>query len=198
VYDVKNNKRLVANIELIDLKTGTTVATVKSDLLGNYLVPLPIGKDYAFNVNKKGYLFYSDNFSLASSTQDSAFFRDIPLSPLDTSAILVLHNVFFDTREYTLKTASTIELDRLVTLMKDNPTMIVEISGHTDDVGNDQTNLTLSANRAKAVVQYMMDKGIAADRMIARGYGESKPVADNSTEAGRAQNRRTEFKIIKL
>lgn len=198
VFDKKNNKRLVANIELVDLKTGNTMATVKSDLLGNYLVPLPVGRDYALNVNRKGYLYYSDNFSLIGMEKDTSFTRDIPLQPLDTSAIMVLNNVFFDSRQFTLKPQSDLELNRLVDLMKENPTMVTEIGGHTDDVGNDQTNQTLSEKRAQAVVQYLVSKGIPVERLVAKGYGETMPVADNATAEGRAQNRRTEFKILKL
>jgi outer membrane protein OmpA-like peptidoglycan-associated protein/tetratricopeptide (TPR) repeat protein len=198
VYDVKTQRRLVANIELTDLETGQTAATIRSDKLGNYLVPLPIGKDYAFNVNRKGYLFYSGNFSLKNTVQDSAFTRDIPLQPLDTSAVLVLHNIFFDTKQYTLQPASETELNRLVALLKENPALTTEISGHTDDVGSDKDNLLLSERRAQAVVRYLMTKGIAGERLQAKGYGEEKPVADNTTEAGRAENRRTEFKILTL
>lgn len=198
VYDAKNQKRLVANIELQDLETGQTMADIKSDLMGNYLVALPVGRDYGLNVNKKGYLFHSENFSLKGADKDTGYFREVPLVPLDTSAIMVLNNVFFASREFTLKAESFVELNRLVGLMKENPTMIVEISGHTDDVGNDQINLTLSDKRAQAVVQYLVQKGIEAERLVAKGYGESKPVADNETPEGRAQNRRTEFKIIKL
>ncbi|WP_343674085.1 OmpA family protein [Chitinophaga sp.] len=198
VYDKKSNKRLVANIELIDLKTSTTMATIKSDLLGNYLVPLPVGRDYALNVSRKGYLFYSENFSLNINEKDTAFYREIPLQPLDTSAILVLHNVFFDSKQFMLKPESGAELDRLAILMTENPSIEVEIGGHTDNVGNDQDNMLLSERRANAVVQYLINKGIASNRLEAKGYGESMPVADNGTADGRAQNRRTVCKIIKL
>lgn len=198
VYDAKTQRRLVADVELINLATGLNVATIRSDKMGNYLVPLPVGKDYAFSVNKKGYLFFSDNFSLKSSSQDSSFERNIALQPLDTSAVLVLHNIFFDTRQYTLKIESVTELNRLVNLMKENPTLVTEIGGHTDDVGNDKDNQLLSERRAQAVVKYLVEKGIQPERLQAKGYGESVPVAENTTEAGRAQNRRTEFKILKL
>jgi len=198
VYDAKTKRRLVANIETTDLATGQTVATIRTDKIGNYMMPLPIGKDYAFTVNRKGYLFYSDNFSLKNVAPDSFFVREIGLQPLDTSATIILHNIFFDSRQFTLKPASEVELNRLVTLLKDNPTLITEISGHTDDIGNDKDNQLLSERRAKAVVKYLVDKGIAPERLQAVGYGETKPVEENNSEAGRAANRRTEFKILKL
>ncbi len=198
VYDAKTQKRLVANIETYDLATGQVAATIRTDKVGNFMAPLPTGKDYAFSVNRKGYLFYSDNFSLKNVSPDSSFYREIALQPLDTSAVLVLHNIFFDTRQFTLKTGSELELNRLVALLRENPTVTIEISGHTDNIGNTKDNVLLSERRAQAVVKYLVDKGIPAERLQAKGYGETKPVADNMTAAGRAENRRTELKILTL
>ena len=198
VYDAKTQKRLIANIETYDLATGQVAATIRTDKVGNFMAPLPTGKDYAFSVNRKGYLFYSDNFSLKNVSPDSSFYREIPLQPLDTSAVLVLHNIFFETRQFTLKTGSELELNRLVALLRENPTVTIEISGHTDNIGNTKDNVLLSERRAQAVVKYLVDKGIPAERLQAKGYGETKPVADNMSAAGRAENRRTELKILTL
>lgn len=195
VYDVKTNAHLQATLDLIDLETGLVTASVKSDADGNYLVPLPVGKNYAFNVHKQGYLFYSGNFSLHDVKADTPSTRNIPLQPIETNAVTVLHNIFFANKAYTLEPGSLPELDRLVKLLQDNPSLQIEISGHTDDVGSDKDNLLLSENRAKAVVDYLQQKGIAASRLQAKGYGETKPIADNSTEEGKALNRRTEVKI---
>lgn len=198
VYDVKTNARIAAMLELVDLRTKLTVANIRSNENGDFLVPLPTGKDYAFNVNRKGYLFYSDNFSLRSAPSDQPFEKNIPLQPLEANAVVVLRNIFFDSRQYELKPASTAELDKLVALLRDNRTMQAEISGHTDNVGSDADNQALSENRAKAVVQYLVQQGIAATRLKAKGYGETKPVDTNDTDAGRANNRRTELKVISL
>lgn len=198
VYDAKTKKRLMANIETYDISTGQVAATIRTDRVGDFMAPLPVGKDYAFSVNRKGYLFYSDNFSLKNATADSSFYREIALQPLDTSAVLILHNIFFDTRQFSLKAGSELELNRLVALLRENPSIITEISGHTDNVGNDKDNLLLSERRAQAVVKYLVDKGIAPERLQAKGYGKTMPVEDNSTAAGRAANRRTEFKILAL
>ncbi|TWW02051.1 OmpA family protein [Chitinophaga pinensis] len=198
VYDAKSKKRLIANIETYDLATGQVAATIRTDKVGNFMAPLPTGKDYAFSVNRKGYLFYSDNFSLKNVSPDSSFYREIALQPLDTSAVLVLHNIFFDTRQFSLKPGSELELNRLVALLRENPTVTIEISGHTDNIGNTKDNILLSERRAQAVVKYLVDKGIAVERLQAKGYGETKPVADNMTAAGRAENRRTELKILSL
>lgn len=197
VYNTKTKRRLVANIELRDQRTGQLITTIRSDRMGNYMVPLPVGKDYSFNVNRSGYLFYSDNFTLLQGTaQDSAFTRDIGLHPIDTNAVLVMHNIFFDTKQYAILPASYPELDKVVSLLEDNTDITVEIGGHTDDVGLDQDNMLLSQRRAQAVMNYLVSKGIPADHLKAKGYGETKPIVPNTTEAGRAKNRRTEIKVL--
>lgn len=196
VFDKKTLKGLSSTVELIDLATKQTMSKIETDEVGNYLVTLPIGKDYAFNVNRKGYLFYSDNFSLSKKTLDSIYEKNIPLQPIEANASIVLNNIFFETNKFDLDPKSQIELDKLVQLLNDNPTVKIEISGHTDNVGKPADNLTLSNNRAKSVVNYLISKGVVAQRLVAKGYGETKPVADNKTDEGRAKNRRTELKVI--
>jgi outer membrane protein OmpA-like peptidoglycan-associated protein len=196
VTDKKTTKGLPSSIELIDLATKQLISKVQTDEDGKYLVTLPVGKNYAFNVNRKGYLFYSDNFSLSSNSPDSFYEKNIALQPLEVNAAIVLHNVFFDVNKFDLKPESQVELDKLVQLLKDNPTVKIEISGHTDNVGKPADNLTLSNNRAKAVAGYVASKGIALQRLFAKGYGETNPAADNKTEEGRAKNRRTEIKVV--
>lgn len=196
VTDQRTGAPLQSALELVDLSSGNRVHLVHTDQAGEYLVTLPIGKDYAFNVNRKGYLFYSDQFLFAGREPDSTYNLDIALSPIEANASIVLKNIFFDVNQYELKQTSQVELDRLVALLQENPQLRIEISGHTDNVGKPADNLTLSVNRAKSVVQYLVSKGIAANRLIPKGYGEAKPVADNNTEEGRARNRRTEMKVI--
>jgi len=169
---------------------------VQTDENGNYLITLPVGKDYAFNVNRKGYLFYSDNFFLSQRSPDSTYEKNIALQPIEVNASIVLHNIFFETKKFDLDPKSQAELDKVIQLLNDNPTIRIEISGHTDNVGKPADNITLSNNRARSVVSYLFSKGIAAQRLVAKGYGETKPVADNKTEDGRAMNRRTELKVI--
>jgi outer membrane protein OmpA-like peptidoglycan-associated protein len=178
------------------MATGQLITKVQTDETGHYLITLPVGKDYAFNVNRKGYLFYSDNFFLGNLSPDSTYEKNIPLVPIETNASIILKNVFFDVGKYALKTESQAELDKLVQLLTENPTLKIEISGHTDNAGKPADNLLLSNNRARAVVEYLVNKKIAPVRLLSRGYGETKPVADNKTEEGRALNRRTEMKVI--
>jgi outer membrane protein OmpA-like peptidoglycan-associated protein/tetratricopeptide (TPR) repeat protein len=196
VFDEKTKKGLPSSVELIDLATKEPLSKVQTDETGNYLITLPVGKDYAFNVNRKGYLFYSENYSLKDKSPDSTYEKNIPLQPIEVDAAIVLRNIFFDFSKFDLKEASQVELDKLVQLLKDNPTVKIQIEGHTDNIGSANDNLKLSENRAKAVVNYLVSKGIAASRLSSKGFGASKPVADNNSEEGRAQNRRTELKVV--
>ncbi|HTL07577.1 MAG TPA: OmpA family protein [Chitinophagaceae bacterium] len=196
VFDKKTNKGLPSAVELTDLSSKELISKVQTDETGNYLVTLPVGKDYAFNVHRRGYLFFSDNFPLSQKLPDSTYKIDIPLQPLEANATVILKNIFFDVNKYALKSESQVELDNVILLLKENPSLRIQINGHTDNVGKSADNITLSNNRAKAVVDYLSAKGIDARRLSYQGLGDKEPVADNKTEAGRALNRRTELKVV--
>lgn len=196
VFDKKTNAGLPSAVELTDLKNGNLISKIQTDEDGNYLVTLPVGKDYAFNVNRRGYLFYSDNFSLAKNSPDSDFIVNIPLQPIEKGATIVLKNIFFETGEFELKSESKSELDKLVSLLRDNPDLKIQIDGHTDNVGQEKDNQLLSTNRAKSVVAYLLSKAINTQRLTYKGFGSTKPVSDNLTEKGKSLNRRTELSII--
>ncbi|MBS1496533.1 MAG: OmpA family protein [Bacteroidetes bacterium] len=196
VYDKKTNAGLPSTVELTDISTRKTVSTLQTDEEGQYLVTLPVGKDYAFNVNRKGYLFYSDNFSMQGNLPDSAMVVNIPLQPIEKGASIVLKNIFFDVNKFNLKPESLTELDKVIQLLTDHPKLSIQISGFTDNVGKPSDNMLLSIQRAKAVTNYFQSKGIDSKRLSAKGFGEQKPIADNQTETGRAMNRRTELSIL--
>jgi outer membrane protein OmpA-like peptidoglycan-associated protein/tetratricopeptide (TPR) repeat protein len=196
VFDKKTLAGLPSSVELTDIKSRNVISKVQTDEEGNYFTTLPVGRDYAFNINRKGYLFYSDNFSLRTNPVDAVYNKDIPLQPLETGAAIILKNIFFDTKKFNLKPESVIELDKVAQLLNDNPKLKIEISGHTDNVGVAKDNLTLSNNRSKAVVSYLLIKKITAVRLIYKGFGATKPLADNKTETGKALNRRTELSVI--
>ena len=198
VYDKNTGKGLPSAVELADLGTQELLSRVQTDATGNYLLTLPLGKDYAFNVNRRGYLFFSENFPFTQITPDSTYKMDIPLQPIEPNATAILHNIFFDVNKFELKPESTLELDKLVALLKENPTVRIQISGHTDNVGKASDNLKLSNNRAQSVVKYLTSSGIEPRRLVYRGYGSQKPVADNTTEEGRARNRRTELTVLSM
>lgn len=196
VFDKTTTKGLPSSIELIDLATRQTISKLTTDEQGNYLVTLPVGKDYAFNVNRKGYLFYSDNYSLSKQSPDSVYQKDIPLQPIEIGASIVLKNIFFEVNKFELTPESQVELDKVVQLLSENPSVKILISGHTDNVGTPASNLTLSNNRAKAVISYLAGKGISPQRLSSKGFGETQPISDNKTEEGKAMNRRTEMKVV--
>ncbi len=196
VYDNKSGDGLPSSVELIDIESGQTLLDVQTDESGNYLITLPTGKDYAFNVNRKGYLFYSRNFPLEQNPPDATYTIDIGLQPIEKDASIVLNNIFFDVNQYELRPQSLAELDRVVHMLLENPAVNIMISGHTDNTGDAAANLRLSENRAKAVVAYLVSRGIDIKRLQAKGFGATQPVADNITEEGRLQNRRTELTIV--
>lgn len=198
VFDAETNASIKANVQLFDLETGKIYTTLSTDAKGEFMVTLPSGKDFAVEVMKEGYLFHSLNFSLKDVKQGKPFYVNVPLQKLKAGQIIVLNNVFYESNQFTLKSNSKTELDLVADLLTKNPTLKVEVGGHTDNTGLDASNKTLSENRAKSVVDYLHSKGITDNRISFKGYASSKPVADNHTEQGKAQNRRTELKIIEI
>jgi outer membrane protein OmpA-like peptidoglycan-associated protein/tetratricopeptide (TPR) repeat protein len=196
VYDNKTKAGLPSTVILTDLATRQIVSKLQTDEDGNYLITLPVGKDYAFNVHRKGYLFYSENYNMNGASSDSVFTADIPLEPIEANAKVILKNVFFDTKKTDLKPASITELDNVVRLMNENPNMKILISGYTDNVGKPADNLILSKGRAVSVVNYLIHKGVNYTRLTFKGFGETNPIATNETEQGRALNRRTELSVV--
>jgi hypothetical protein len=198
VYDRYTKYPLYAELELTNLNTGEIVNHSFSDkITGEFLICIPTNNDYMLNVSKTGYLFFSENFSLRGIYHiEEPFFKDVPLSPIRPGQAIVLKNIFFDFDSYELLPKSESELNKIIDFMSKNPSIKIQISGHTDSLGTDNYNQQLSENRARAVVNYLKDKGIEEARMSYKGYGSNKPVAGNDTEKGRALNRRTELEII--
>lgn len=198
VTDIKTQKGLPCSVELSIDSSQQLISNIQTDETGFYFITLPVGRNYTFTVNRKGYMFYSDVFDLADKPSDSVYEKNIGLQPVELNASVRLKNIQFESKSVNLEPVSMIELNKLVQLMNDNPSVKIRINGHTDDVGNDKDNLKLSESRAKAVVDYLISKGIDAKRLTAKGFGETQPVADNSTETGKALNRRTEFIVTGL
>lgn len=210
VIDAVTKKALsAATVEVVDLQTQLVFAASQTDRDGEFLICLPRGKSYGLNVNKEKYLFHSENFALDDiHSQEKPYLLTIPLQPIPTttgttagttkpnSQPIILKNVFFATASAKLEPVSKVELDKLKKLLVDNPTMRIQINGHTDDRGEEADNQLLSENRAKSVREYLIENGIAATRIEAKGFGEKQPIASNDTAEGRADNRRTEFVIL--
>ena len=196
VFDAKTKNGLPSSVELTDINSRRLISKVQTDEDGNYLTTLPVGKDYAFNVNRKGYLFFSENYNITNNS-DAVYTADIPLQPIEAGAAVILKNIFFDSKQTELKPASIVELNKVIQLMNDNPKLKIIITGYTDNVGKPQDNLALSNGRSLSVVNYLLaSKQIARERLQFKGSGEAKPIADNATDQGKALNRRTELSVI--
>jgi outer membrane protein OmpA-like peptidoglycan-associated protein len=188
-----------ATIRVSNIKTKEQIFESENDsITGKYNLYLQKGKKYDVSVTSKGYSFQSEVYDLEKTVAYQTVKKDMVLEPLKLNASFRLNNLFFDFDSASLTKESELELDRVIEMMKTNSTMQVEISAHTDDMGSDAYNLKLSQLRAESVVHYLTLHGIAPDRLIAKGYGESAPTATNDTDENRAKNRRVEFKIIKL
>ena len=199
ITDALTTKVLEAEIEIVDNQANVVIATFKSNsATGKYLVSLPAGKNYGIAVKKDGYLFHSENFDIPSTAAFQTVEKDVALKGLKVGSKIVLKNIFFDLDKATLRPESTAELNRLIKLMADVPTLKIELSGHTDSQGSDTYNQSLSEKRAKAVVDYLTNAGVAAGRLVSVGYGETQPISTNDTKEGRQLNRRTEFKVLSL
>ena len=196
IKDEETKKPLQAIFELYDLDNNKLIKkSYSSSTSGEFLILVPGNKNYMINVNKENYIFYSDNFSLKDN-EDEIFYKTIELQKVKAGNKLVLKNIFFETNSYKLKDASKLELAKLQEFMNKYNTTKIQIEGYTDNVGSDEANQLLSENRAKEVMQHLIEKGINKDRLSYIGFGEKNPIADNNTKEGRKNNRRTEFKII--
>ncbi|MEM6262532.1 MAG: OmpA family protein [Bacteroidota bacterium] len=197
VRDSLTQKPLKARIRLLDVATGDTVRTIFSDAVsGRFLMSLPMNRSYAAIVERPKYLFASKNFFLQTESGETYYDLTLDLVPLQPGKQVVLRNIFFETGSYELQPTSEPELNVLLSYLKRNRRMQIEIQGHTDDVGSDADNLQLSQDRAESVRAYLVDKGISPERIEAKGFGETQPISTNETDEGRAQNRRTEFRVI--
>jgi outer membrane protein OmpA-like peptidoglycan-associated protein len=197
VLNRKTGEPVAAEISLTGLeKDVSTEARLKADRQGWFTVTLPVGNEFAFHVNHPGFLFYSEYFMVEYASEEHLpILRTIELIPLEIGSQAHLYNVFFNTGSYELLPGSEPELDALVSFLKQNPSLKIEIQGHTDNVGSGPYNLTLSENRALAVVRYLERKEIPAERLTPKGYGFSNPIDTNETEAGRSKNRRTTVEV---
>ena len=196
ITNSKTNNPIKADIELVNLKSGKSYKSSESDLDGNYILCLPSDAEYALTVNKKKYLFYSENIKLEQ--EGSIIVKNFKLQPLEVGEQVRLDNIFFELNSSDLKDESVVELNKIIKFMASNPFLVIEIGGHTDNSGSKAYNLNLSNDRARSVKDALVQKGIPSDRIQTKGYGISVPLNTNSSEHERALNRRTELKIIAI
>ena len=203
IVDAMSGRPIQAEVQLRSLENNLYEYSAWTDTDGSLLVALPTMAKFGLFIEKEGYIFHSEHFSLdQSATSLIPINKVIELVPLteeksEKEVIFVLQNVFFETNSAELDKISFIELDKLSSLLSSNTSINVEISGHTDNVGAKEYNLKLSTERAKSVYNYLLNKGIDGGRLTYVGYGDTVPVADNETVEGRAKNRRTEYRILK-
>lgn len=199
VIDEDSGAPLCAHVELIDIDSSGSVIKGESCWeKGEFLMCLPLGKEYAFNVSKADYLFYSANFELKEKNElIDPFILEIKLKKIKIGGSVVLRNIFFTTGSFELLPESKAELQKLIDFLNQNKSLVIEIGGHTDNAGSQEFNQKLSESRAGEVFAYLVNHGIAQSRMTFKGYGFSNPVSSNETAEDKALNRRTEFRIIK-
>ncbi len=197
VTDAKNKMPLKAEIELKELKTEQIISKVVSDsITGDYLIVVPGKSEYALYANMKGYLFSSLNFNYEEKDLDKPLVLNIELQPIRKDASVVLNNIFFEFDKFELQEKSKAELNEVVLFLKNNPTIKIEIGGHTDNSGIEAYNQQLSLKRAVSVGTYLKNNGIITERVKEKGYGSQKPLKTNDSEENRRFNRRIEFKIL--
>jgi outer membrane protein OmpA-like peptidoglycan-associated protein len=197
VIDAITQEPVEATIEITDNQKNELVSSFTSNSkTGRYLIALPSGKNYGIAVKAENYLFHSENFDIPNTSVYQEINKDIQLKKIAVGSKIILKNIFFDFDKATLRKESTAELERLIALLNEVGSLRIELSGHTDNKGAAAYNQKLSEDRARAVVDYLVKKGINASRLESKGYGMTSPVAGNDTDEGRQQNRRTEFKIL--
>lgn len=196
VTDKKTGKPIAGNIEIVNLETGLPWISARANSYGNFFTVLPANTEYALNIEKEGYMFYSAYVTLGDESFDKAFEKRVELSPVKSGSRLVLNNIFFETDSYTLLDRSETELKTLLSFLEANPQVSIRVDGHTDNQGSDAHNLTLSKNRANSVKDYLENNGIESARITTKGFGAALPIATNETEEGKQLNRRTEVTIL--
>lgn len=206
VVDAQTKEPLIAKVELYNPDNEAVLYTERTDREGQILTSLATGNRYGLSVEKENYLFHSENFDLLEAASlDSPFKLYIELQAIQPLALneegeapkpVILRNIFFATGSAELLSSSTKELNKLYQLLADNPYMKIRIDGHTDNVGQETDNQLLSENRAKAVYNFLVKKGIQTTRLSYKGFGEAQPIDTNETAEGRQNNRRTEFLVV--
>ncbi|HEY0742668.1 MAG TPA: OmpA family protein [Chryseosolibacter sp.] len=198
VIDEVSATPIGAIITLVDNETQNVITKITSNpQTGDFELVIPHGGNYGVSTEKDGYLFNSINFNLPQFAEYQEIDTHILMVKAEVGSKVVLKNIFFDVGKADLKNESIAELEKMKMLLEASPYLKIQINGHTDNTGNDATNMALSLKRAEAVVQYLISKGIDSGRVAAKGFGSQRPLVSNDDEQeGRELNRRTEVEII--
>ena len=196
IIDAESKLPLFAFFQLTDLKKGNIISQMQSKLEnGEFLITVPKNIDFALHAEKEGYMFYSRNIYRDNLSLSKDGFLIIELEKVKPGTF-ILENIFFEKSKSSLKKSSLVELNKVLKLMQINPDLKIQISGHTDSDGDDDFNLELSINRAKSVVNWLIENNIDQNRLSFKGYGETRPIEENNSITNKAKNRRTELTII--
>lgn len=197
ITDKSTGNPLFASVQLFNLKEEKPVYTVNSDeISGDFLMVLPQGAQYALYVNSEGYLFNSTSFDYSEQEDLTPIHQNVELEPIRKGNRVILNNLFFELDSYQLLDQSLVELKEVLRFMNNNKTSKIKITGHTDNTGSVDYNKRLSEQRAKAVVDYLIQQGVDKSRLLFEGMGATQPITDNSTEISRRKNRRIEFEVM--
>jgi flagellar motor protein MotB len=196
VYDIDSKEGVQAKIDFIDMEQSKVVATTITGDTGAYKAILLEPKNYGVEIVAKDYLLFLDAVDISGKSPTDEIIYDFGVQKVEVGAKVVLENIFFESGKAILKPESFPQLDQVIKFMESNESLRMEISGHTDNVGSLKTNTSISQKRAEAVVTYLVEHGIDASRLDAKGYAFSQPLESNDTPEGRAKNRRVEFKIL--
>jgi len=201
VVDATSSKPIVSGVKITDIQKNLSFYNGNTSDDGTALIIMPKGDQYGIQISAKGYIFISESVKIPDSANvKMPYISTYKMERISNSIgkTFPMRNIFFESGSDQLSSASNAELGSIFHMMKENPDIVVQIDGHTDNIGGEKDNLLLSQNRAKAVMNELIKRGIPAKKILAKGFGESKPLTDNSSEGGRQINRRTEFTIISL
>jgi outer membrane protein OmpA-like peptidoglycan-associated protein len=187
---------IIAALSFMDPETGQVVARAITGKDGRYRTKISTPKAYGVEITATDYMYYLDIVDLSDLSPMESAEQDFYLQKIEVGSKVVLENVYFETGKSVLTSNSYEALNQVAKFMKDNKTLNMEISGHTDNTGSQRVNMNLSTARAKAVVDYLVDQGISSARLVHKGYADTEPVAENDTPEGREKNRRVEFKVL--
>jgi len=198
VFDKKTGKPLIAKANFFDPENGELLYSYKSGGDGKFFAVLPSRKSYSVEVTSDNYLFYQASVSPEGSSELTPFDMRVPLESMGIGNSVSLQNIHFEFGSAVLSPSSKAGINMIANFLNDNPDVVVELAGHTDNVGDAEFNQNLSVDRANVVRNVLISKGISPERMQAAGYGDTRPLVPNDTDENRALNRRTEMKILNM
>lgn len=199
VLDASTKKPIATAVSYESLTKDVTAGIARSEpTKGSYSIVLPVGDLYGFRAELEGFYPVSDQLDTRSLAEYTEITRDLYLAPITKGQVVTLNNVFFDFRMSELRPESHAELDRLAAFLIQRPTMVIELGGHTDNVGSTGFNMDLSRQRVNAVKDYLVSRGVESARMKAVAYGATKPLVKNNSDDARRRNRRVEFRIVSM